>query len=194
VADLMREFELLGVAIVLFASTNLDDVFVLVGFFADPKYRPRDIVTGQYAGITTLFVVSLVGSLLALVISPAYIGLLGIVAIGLGVKKLFDLSRNKKEKRPKGSGRHMRATTIALVTLTSGADNISLYMPAFAGRSGYEISIFRGSVCLYDRSVVPYRTEDRPATHSRCAVSAIRTLCVAASSNRNRIGDLVRVG
>lgn len=36
-----------GLAILLFASTNVDDIFVLLGFFADPKYRTRDIVMGQ---------------------------------------------------------------------------------------------------------------------------------------------------
>jgi cadmium resistance protein CadD (predicted permease) len=61
-------FALLGLAIALFASTNVDDLFVLVGFFADPKVRARDIVIGQYAGITVLFVVSVVASLLSLVI------------------------------------------------------------------------------------------------------------------------------
>jgi cadmium resistance protein CadD (predicted permease) len=44
-----------GLAIVLFASTNVDDLFVLLGFFSDPKLRARDIVVGQYAGIATLF-------------------------------------------------------------------------------------------------------------------------------------------
>jgi hypothetical protein len=34
---------LLGLAIALFASTNVDDLFVLLGFFSDPKLRTRDI-------------------------------------------------------------------------------------------------------------------------------------------------------
>ena len=164
--------KLLVLAIALFAATNIDDVFVLVGFFADPKYRPRDIVTGQYAGIATLFGVSLAGSLLALVISPAYIGLLGIVAIGLGAKRLFDLYRNKKEEQlesPKDAGSHIRTTTIALVTLANGADNISLYMPAFAGRSGYEIGVFAavfasmtGLWCLTAHRIVQHPTLGAP--------------------------------
>jgi cadmium resistance protein CadD (predicted permease) len=62
---------------VLFASTNVDDIFVLVGFFADPKFRARNIVLGQYAGIVMLFGLSLLGSLLSLVIPREYIGLLG---------------------------------------------------------------------------------------------------------------------
>ncbi len=138
--------ELFGLAIVLFASTNVDDVFVLVGFFADPKFRPRDIVTGQYTGIAVLFAVSVVGSLLALVISRAYIGLFGIVAIGIGAKKLFDLFRNREEtkrsREHKDSGRHTRITAVTFVTIANGADNIGIYMPTFAIRSGIEISIF----------------------------------------------------
>ena len=46
---------LLGLAVALFASTNVDDLFVLLGFFSDPKFHARDIVVGQYAGIATLF-------------------------------------------------------------------------------------------------------------------------------------------
>jgi cadmium resistance protein CadD (predicted permease) len=136
--------ELFGLAIALFASTNVDDMFVLVGFFADPKFRPREIVIGQYAGITVLVGVSVVGSLLALVISLAYVGLFGIVAIGLGLKKLFDLYRNRDDLREEHydpSARHTRTATVALVTLANGADNIGIYMPAFAVRPGYEIGI-----------------------------------------------------
>jgi len=136
--------EILGLAILLFASTNVDDILVLVGFFADPRFRPREIVIGQYAGITALVGASLFGSLLALSISRAYIGLFGIFAIGLGVKKLFDLYRNGddlREEQHDPSGRHTRMATVALVTLANGADNIGIYMPAFAVRSSHEIVI-----------------------------------------------------
>jgi cadmium resistance protein CadD (predicted permease) len=136
---------LLGLAIALFASTNVDDMFVLVGFFSDPAFRPRDIVTGQYAGIAALFALSLLGSLLALVISRAYIGLLGILAIALGAKRLFDLYRNREVtdstlEHP-DKGRHTRVATVAFFTLASGADNIGVYMPAFAIRSLLEIGM-----------------------------------------------------
>ena len=134
-----------GLAIALFASTNVDDMFVLVGFFADPKFRPREIVTGQYAGIATLFALSVLGSLLALVISRAYIGLLGIVAIALGVKRLFDLYRNRELTESSlehpDTGRHTRVATVAFLTFANGADNLGIYMPAFAIRSPIEIGM-----------------------------------------------------
>jgi cadmium resistance protein CadD (predicted permease) len=129
---------------VLFASTNVDDMFVLVAFFADPRFKAREIAIGQFAGITILIGLSAVGSLLALVIPQAYIGLFGIVAIGLGLKKMFDLFRGgddlpNNEGGP--AGRHTQTATVALVTLANGADNIGIYMPAFAVRHGYEIGI-----------------------------------------------------
>ena len=86
-------FALLGMAIVLFASTNVDDVFVLIGFFADPKFRTRDVVFGQYVGIAALFSVSVAASLLSLVAPRTYVGWLGIVPILIGLKKLLDLYR-----------------------------------------------------------------------------------------------------
>jgi cadmium resistance protein CadD (predicted permease) len=138
--------ELIGLAVVLFASTNVDDIFVLVGFFADPKFRARNIVLGQYAGIVMLFGLSLLGSLLSIVIPREYIGLLGIFTIGLGAKRLFDLTRNQAETgtKPKskhGGGTHAKTATVALVTLANGGDNIGVYTPTFAVQSGRELVI-----------------------------------------------------
>lgn len=47
-------FTTLTFAIVLFASTNLDDIFALVGFFADARFGSREILIGQYLGIGVL--------------------------------------------------------------------------------------------------------------------------------------------
>lgn len=164
---------LLGLAIALFASTNVDDMFVLVGFFADPKFRPRDIVTGQYVGITALFALALLGSLLALVISRAYIGLLGVVAIGVGAKRLFDLYWNRELTESTlehpDTGRHTRVATVALLTLANGADNLGIYMPAFAIRSPIEIgmiaiifAVMTGLWCFFAHWIVHHPTFGKP--------------------------------
>src|SRR5690348_5464185 len=83
----------IGLAIILFASTNIDDIFVLLSFFADPKYRSAHIVIGQYLGIAALVAISVVASFISLAFAPAYVGLLGFVPIAIGVKKLGDLVR-----------------------------------------------------------------------------------------------------
>ena len=138
-------FALVGLAIALFASTNVDDAFVLVGFFADPKFRSREIVIGQYAGIAALFSVSVAVSLLSLVIPRPYVGLLGVVAVLIGAKKLLDLyrERDKAEKTfelRSNTRANGRIAAVALVTIANGGDNIGIYAPSFAVRSWYEIA------------------------------------------------------
>jgi cadmium resistance protein CadD (predicted permease) len=137
---------LLGMAIVLFASTNVDDVFVLVGFFSDKKFRTRDTVLGQYVGITALFSTSVVASLLSLVIPLAYIGLLGVIPILIGGKKLLELyqQRDRTEEtleHHSDANRNGRVATVALTTLANGGDNIGIYTPSFATRSAREIIV-----------------------------------------------------
>jgi cadmium resistance protein CadD (predicted permease) len=137
---------LVGLALVLFASTNVDDIFVLVGFFSDPKFQAREIVLGQYAGIAGLFGVSVAVSMLSLVIPVAYIGLLGIAPIVIGAKKLLELHRGRDRTQESleahtGSGVYMRPISVALVTIANGGDNIGVYTPAFAIRPAREVAM-----------------------------------------------------
>jgi cadmium resistance protein CadD (predicted permease) len=39
-----------GLAVLLFASTNVDDIFVLIAFFSDRAFRAREVVAGQLLG------------------------------------------------------------------------------------------------------------------------------------------------
>ncbi|TIX91635.1 cadmium resistance transporter [Rhizobium sp. P44RR-XXIV] len=134
----------LGVAIVVFTSTNVDDIFVLLGFFADPKFRAKQIIIGQYLGIATLYGVSVVASFLVLVIPAAYIGLLGFAPIYFGLRRLWELwngieTDGDPEDHEKASAGHGNIAAVTLVTIANGGDNISVYTPLFATRSAYEI-------------------------------------------------------
>jgi cadmium resistance protein CadD (predicted permease) len=133
----MMEFlGIVGLAVVLFVSTNIDDVFVLLGFFADPKYRLRHIIAGQYLGIGLLVLVSVVASLVSLVVAPAYVGLLGLLPIAIGIHKLFEREESV-ERRGGGVG---RALAVAGVTIANGGDNIGVYTPVFATSSADAIA------------------------------------------------------
>jgi cadmium resistance protein CadD (predicted permease) len=149
---------LVGLALVLFASTNVDDIFVLVGFLSDTRLHVRDIVIGQYVGIAALFGGSVAVSMLSLVIPGAYIGLLGIAPIVIGAKKLVDLYRSGHQtveslKARPVCGAYTRPATVALVTIANGGDNIGVYTPTFAIRSGHEVAmialIFAGMTALW---------------------------------------------
>jgi cadmium resistance protein CadD (predicted permease) len=132
------QFPLLALAVTLFASTNIDDLVVLIGFFADRRFRARDIVAGQFAGLAALFLASAAGSLLSLVIPNAYLGLLGILPIVIGLRKLSDLRHEASEPENRSQG---SIAGVALVTIANGSDNIGIYIPAFAVHSGGEIGM-----------------------------------------------------
>ena len=139
-------FELLIVAVALFISTNIDDVFVLLGFFTDLKFRATEVVGGQYLGIAVLVGTSIVASLLSFSIPRPYIGLLGIVVIALGTKKMITLFTEPAASGPGqpetiGGHRHSRIATVAFVTLANGGDNIVVYTPAFAVRSPGQLAV-----------------------------------------------------
>ena len=159
---------LFGVAVVVFVSTNTDDLFVLLGFFADPKFRARDIVIGQYVGIAALYGLSVIASLVSLVILKEYVGLLGSVPIFIGARNLWKVVRGK-EKTEEELERHRdaRATarilSVAVVTTANGGDNIGIYTSFFATRSALEIAIvgavfavMTGIWCLVARWLVEH--------------------------------------
>ncbi len=134
--------EVVGLAVVLFASTNIDDVFVLLGFLADRRFRPGHVIIGQYVGIAALFAVSVVASLVSLVFAPEHVGFLGLLPILIGIKKLFDLWRHTDEKGAEyhGSGTG-NVLAVGSATVANGGNNIGVYVPVFATHTALEIGI-----------------------------------------------------
>lgn len=132
----------IGVAVTLFAATNIDDIFVLLGFFGHRQFHAHQVVIGQCLGFALLVAVSLVASLVSLVVAPAYVGLLGFLPILLGLKKLHDLwhgSDDDEAGAPKPGFGNVLA--VATVTAANGGDNIGIYTPAFATSSKAEIGV-----------------------------------------------------
>lgn len=134
-------------AIITFAATNVDDIFILMLFFseADASFRRRHIVFGQYLGFIVLILISLLGFFSRFVIPAPWLGLLGIAPIVIGVRKLFTRSLIEEEKtdigaqakqdlQPSsiGSLLNPRAYSVAAVTVANGGDNLGIYTPLFA--------------------------------------------------------------
>jgi cadmium resistance protein CadD (predicted permease) len=134
----LTQLPLLVLAVTLFASTNIDDLVVLIGFFTDRRLRTRDIVAGQFAGMSALFLSSASGSLLSLVTPKAFLGLLGILPIVIGIRKLSNLRHDATEPE---NTRQRSVVGVALVTIANGGDNLGIYIPAFAVHSGAEIGV-----------------------------------------------------
>lgn len=127
----------IGLAIALFASTNIDDVFVLLAFLSDPRFKEKEVISGQYLGILALTLGSILLSFGAKQIPLAYIGLLGVIPFALGAKKLWELFQSpegeKPEENTEGSGLQTstKFLTVAGVTIANGGDNVGVYVPLF---------------------------------------------------------------
>jgi cadmium resistance protein CadD (predicted permease) len=126
-------------AIVAFAATNLDDIFVLTFFFAQKNLQIWRVVLGQYLGIAGLILVSLVGFFASLLIPYKWIGLLGLIPIGIGIRKLLALQEGQKEKIV--VRRVESSLTVAAITFANGGDNIAIYTPLFASSTWATLTI-----------------------------------------------------
>lgn len=128
--------EIFITSIIAFVSTNMDDIFILTLFYGNKKIKGREIVTGQLLGIMSLIAVSLVGSLVGLIIDQAYIGLLGLIPLYLGIKGIWEIRKHQADpEQPdlqiKDEGKNY-ILTVAGVTFANGGDNIGIYIPLFA--------------------------------------------------------------
>lgn len=116
-----------------FASTNIDDGFLLSILFAQ-RIPARRIVAGQYLGFGIIVVVSLVATLAALSIPHRWIRFLGLAPLALGIKCFFKMWRTRG---PAPTTPHVGVVAIALVTASCGADNVGIYVPFFVFARAY---------------------------------------------------------
>ena len=138
---------LAGFAAAVFVATDIDDLFLLVAFFSDPRFRTRDVVIGQYLGVGALYAASAVASLASLVVPLEYIGLLGLAPLLIGASQLRRVlgaapDGDAAEEGHPGASERWAPLAVAAVTIANGADNISVYTPLFATRSGVEVAVF----------------------------------------------------
>lgn len=93
-------------SIISFASTNIDDIFVLTILYSqvNRKMKKSYIVIGQYLGIGILVMLSLLGAFGLRILSEEYVGILGGIPIILGIKVWFDSKKEMQEPHAKNHG------------------------------------------------------------------------------------------
>ncbi len=124
-------------AIVVFISTSIDDLVLLIIFHsqATTRFQRVSILVGQILGIGVLVGISLVGSYLASRMLEGWvIGLLGFIPIILGIRAM--LSKEESKEEATRTGRKSLLATVTLVTIASGGDNLGIYIPWFATLDG----------------------------------------------------------
>lgn len=140
-----------------FVASNLDDIVVLLLLFAGAEgARGRwPVVAGQFVGFGLLVLASLVGWFGGDLLPSGWIGLLGLMPVGLGVSQLLDSISQASDARDQslltgadpllsvspplwppsaapGGTLLARIVAVAGLTIANGGDNIGLYMPLFA--------------------------------------------------------------
>lgn len=131
--------ETVFVGIMLFASTNIDDIFLTMAFFADPGLDRRAVVAGKFLGIGGIVAVSVAAAACAVAVPRERVALLGLAPLGLGLHRLWSAWRTSPGPADDNDG--MPASTgslvaqicsVAGVTAANGGDNLGVYVPVFA--------------------------------------------------------------
>ncbi|HEY9385729.1 MAG TPA: cadmium resistance transporter, partial [Nitrososphaeraceae archaeon] len=145
---------LVGIGIAAFVSSNIDDLFILMIFFATLRLPSVQIILGQYIGMGSLMGISLVGSLISLIVPRNIIGLIGLFPIAIGIKELLELhnkgDKEEDEELTKKLPRNkiqLPFLTVAAVTF-SGGEEIGVYTSLFATNNEVEAIITLISVTM----------------------------------------------
>jgi cadmium resistance transport/sequestration family protein len=138
-----------------FVATNVDDIIILMLFFSqtNSSFRRQHVVAGQYLGFIALVIASLPGFFGGLIIPPAWIGLLGILPIAIGISSLINNQEDEPEIQTVADFSTTKSLLVAIVpqtykvaavTFANGGDNIGIYVPLFASSNLAELAV----ICL----------------------------------------------
>ncbi|EEA02920.1 cadmium resistance transporter [Burkholderia sp. H160] len=131
-------------AIAAYAATNIDNLFVLLGFLSEAGAQRRRVIVGQYAGSLILVAAALVLAALLARLPAGYVGLLGFLPIAVGLHKAWQrfgpghAERNDSEDIPAYAppcAGDSSSWTVASVAIANGSDNIAVYVPLYASHT-----------------------------------------------------------
>lgn len=168
--------ETVFVGIMLFASTNIDDIFLTMAFFADPRLAPGSVIIGKCVGIAAIVAASAAAAACALTVPHEWIALLGLAPLGLGLHRLWSAWRAPAQM-PAAEGKEPgdaapdtpggsfipQAISVAAITAANGGDNLGVYIPVFAQDLGgvpvYTaiFAVMTGLWCVVGRALVSHR-------------------------------------
>jgi cadmium resistance protein CadD (predicted permease) len=135
---LLDLFSLFGIGFAAFIASNIDDTFIMILLLSSSNFRARYVFSGQFLGIGVLIIISAFGSLIALVLPSIFISLLGLIPIGIGIKRLMEYRSTdkipKQSKNVEGNKRRgfLPLLTVSAITTSNGGDDIGVFTPLFA--------------------------------------------------------------
>ncbi|MFM0233120.1 cadmium resistance transporter [Paraburkholderia sediminicola] len=146
-------FSLALLAVAAYAATNIDNLFVLLAFLAETGGQRRHVIAGQFAGSLALILGSILLAALLTRLPAGYVGLLGILPIGVGLSKAWArfrpgnadqvqeaqaTARTRSLATPATAGAGSSWWAVACVAVANGSDNLAVYVPLYASHSHTE--------------------------------------------------------
>lgn len=135
-------------ALLSYVGTSIDHIIVLILLFNQTQHRKRDdlsIISAVFVGFTLIVLVSLAARFGLSLFEPEWIGLLGLIPIGLGIRVLFkpvDDEQEAKEKISHSFSKHQsQFISVFFLMLAFGGDNLGVYIPLFASLNWLEIAV-----------------------------------------------------
>lgn len=140
-------------SVAAFAATNIDDIAILILLFSqvNANFRHYHVVAGQYLGFSALVGASLLGFFGGMVLPHHWLGLLGLIPIGMGLGRLFDRGEDATDEELNlaidgdGTSPHWmnlvgpQSLSVAAITIANGSDNVGIYTPLFSHSSVPEL-------------------------------------------------------
>lgn len=123
-----------GLVVLTFAATNLDNLLLLVGIVSRVGQPFARVVAGTLLAAIVMLALC-VGAALAADFAPQrWVGYLGFVPVALGLRELYRLAaaRSNEAREPYAGAAPIPALGVAGVMLANSADSIGALLPLFA--------------------------------------------------------------
>jgi cadmium resistance protein CadD (predicted permease) len=132
----------LVIGLAAFASTNTDNLFLLMILFAERRVAARSIVAGEYVACTVVLGICGTTVLITQAVPIHWLALLGVAPLTIGLSKalrLFLSSDDSTQLNPKTS--RTSALSVALLALAISGDNIGVYGALFPTLANWQVVV-----------------------------------------------------
>jgi cadmium resistance protein CadD (predicted permease) len=130
----------------IYISCNIDNLLLLMLLFCTPLFPVRSIVISQFFSQAIMMLISMAIAALAFKIPLQYVGLAGLMPLTIGIKNLADRARHQRGEQAdpceEKLSTHSSVTAITLLMLSTGGDNLSVYVPLFRANPPSEVLYF----------------------------------------------------
>lgn len=152
---------LVAAATAAFVSTNVDGFALLLGMYSDPRYRGREILSGQFASVAVQIALAAGIVQSGWLVEAPVLGLAGIIPLFAGLR---GITRFRVEEAADAASASMtfsrrrggisRTLEVLTVTTSGALDNVLAYASVLVGRSPTDVltevaslGILTGTLC-----------------------------------------------